>query len=77
MIEKMLKALGVSAASKNTTVLGIVGGLGVIFTQASAFFDGDPLTVVNWSMVWTGGFMAIIGVFAKDGSKKSEDVGLG
>jgi len=57
-----------------TTVLGIAAAITVISQQVVYMLDNDPNTVVSWELLLTGGFMALIGVFAKDGDKSTEEV---
>ena len=57
-----------------TTTLGITAAIVLIGQQLIAFLDSDPATVFSWESFFTGGIMALIGVFAKDGNKSTEDV---
>ena len=41
------------ATSKNLTLLGIAGILGALATAATAIFDGDPATNINWELTLT------------------------
>ena len=62
--------------SVKTTVLGIVSGLVMILTQVLYVLDSDPETTGSMSLIVTGLGMLGVGVFAKDGDKSSEDVGV-
>lgn len=72
-MDKFIK--GVLGNSK-TTVLGIAAALAIVSTQIVAVLDNDPATVFSWESFWTGGIMAAIGLFAKDGDKTSKDLKL-
>ena len=62
--------------SWHTTVIAIIGALIILLTQAKYFLDADPTTVVDEQVVVAALTILGIGIAAKDGDKKSEDVGL-
>jgi len=62
-------------SSWKTTVLGVIGGLILILTQASNLLDNDPATLFELSQFIAGLGMLGVGWFARDNNKSSEDVG--
>ena len=72
-MEKFIK--GIMGNSK-TTVLGVAAALAIVSTQVVALLDADPETIFNWESFWTGGIMAAIGLFAKDGDKTCKELKL-
>lgn len=71
--------------SWKTTAMGVavlIGSVGqflaVLSSAVVALFDGDPSTVVNWSVLSTSATSVAVGfglIFARDNSKSSEQVG--
>ena len=62
--------------SWRTTIFGSGGLLIVASGALSAFFDGDPSTVPNWTVV-IGAVSAAIGhFFSRDNKVSSEDAGV-
>lgn len=59
-----------------TTIVGFLTGLVIITTQIVAALDSDPATVFEIGIFFAGLAAIGIGVFAKDGDKSSEDVGI-
>lgn len=59
-----------------TTTVGVLTGAILCLTQLVNLLDNDPETVFTLSLFLTGLGALGIGVFAKDGDKTSEDVGL-
>lgn len=59
-----------------TTIVGFLAGLIICATQVIAALDNDPETVFEMSIFLSGLAAMGIGVFAKDGDKTSEDVGI-
>jgi len=53
-------------------------GLGAICTALgvaiTAYTDNDPATVPNWGGIVTLVLVGLVGLFAKDGDKSTEDV---
>lgn len=63
-----------SLRSWKTTIVGVCAALVVVFTQFKNLLDADPQTVFDVNILWQGGLIALIGLFAKDGDKSTEDV---
>lgn len=61
--------------STQTTLWGVIGGIGILATQAFYYFDGDPAT--NFSIAVIMGALGLmgIGISARDNDKSSEAVG--
>lgn len=70
---KILKAI---KGNWKTTVLAILAALTVIITQVGNLTDNDPETVFDMHTLWTTGIVVLIGLFAKDGDKKSTDLDI-
>ena len=62
--------------SWHTTAVGVIGGLLIALPQIQNLLDSDPETAFVWSVFVTGLTAMGIGIFAKDGDKSSEDVGV-
>jgi len=62
--------------SWRTTAVGFLGGLVICLTQIIAILDNDPETVFQLSIFMAGLGLVGVGIFAKDGDKSSEDVGI-
>ena len=61
--------------SWKTTVAAILGVLVIAAAQGQAALDNDPNTVANWGLVFAALPGALVGLFARDNDKSSEDVG--
>jgi hypothetical protein len=59
-----------------TTLAALVAALILILTEIQDLIDSNPDTVFEWNKFWTLGIIVIVGLFAKDGDKTSEDVGI-
>jgi len=73
---KYIETFAPSVRSYRTTLLGIIAALLLLLPQIQAALDDDEATVPDWDQVKIALAMLGIGVVAKDGHKKSEDVGL-
>jgi hypothetical protein len=62
--------------SWKTTAVTVLGAIGIMATQLQNLLDDDPATVFSWEMFWVAGVLVLVGLFAKDGDKTSEEVGL-
>lgn len=64
------------AAVRNwkTSLLGVAAAITIVGQQLINLLDSDPMTVFSWELFYTGGILALIGIFAKDGDKSTEDV---
>lgn len=62
--------------SPKTTVSGIAGFIALLATQAGFMLDGDPLTIVNWTVVINAFIVLIMGFIMKDGDVSSKSIGL-
>jgi len=62
--------------SWKTTAVGVLTGIGLIVTQLVAVLDGDPATIFDYKVLLAGLAALGIGCLAKDGDKKSTDLGL-
>jgi len=63
--------------SWQTSVAGIVLGTGGVLAALTAYFDGDPATVVNWQAL-VACVVAGLGLGAsRDNKVSSEDVAVG
>lgn len=63
--------------SKETTFLGILAFLSVLFPELLHQFDNDPDTIPNWNLV-IAAFMTMLGLWrARDNNKTSEQVRAG
>ena len=60
-----------------TTIAGLVAGGPAILAGFAGLLDEDPATGIVWNLVIAGVGALLVGFFAKDGNKKSADVGLG
>jgi len=65
-----------AARSIKTTLLGVIAGLLLILPQLRNALDGNPETLMSIEVILEGIALMGIGVAAKDGDKRSEDVGL-
>lgn len=61
--------------SWRTTVLGIVGAIGILCTQVGNVLDADPATVLDWSTIFSALGVFGIGFFARDNKVSSEAAG--
>jgi len=59
-----------------TTIVGFFTGLIICATQMIAILDSDSETVFDLNILLAGLAIMGLGVFAKDGDKTSEDVGI-
>lgn len=62
--------------SWRTSLFGAGGVLTALFAALSAQFDSDPLTQANWGATLAVVFAGLTGIFARDNSVSSEDVGI-
>lgn len=71
-----MQKLVANLKSWKTTAVGVLSGIGLLVAQLTNLLDADPDTVLSVEIVVTA--LALIGggIFAKDGDKKSTDVGL-
>lgn len=60
-----------------TTVAALLAALVLILMEVGKLFDNNPETVINFENVYQMGILVIVGLFAKDGDKTSEDLHLG
>ena len=74
--KNVVAAAGVVAAigkalkdSKNTTIAAIAGLVVLAANAATAMYDGDPATVVDWSATAVAAIALAGLLFAKDGHK--------
>ena len=58
------------ATSKNLTILGIVTILGALAAVATAIFDGDPATNINWEATLTA-IVSGVGMILAKGAKST------
>ena len=70
---KTIKAI---LGNRRTTAAAICGAIAVIAGQLQALLDGDPATVCDWNTIIMGGVIVLIGLFAKDGDKSTEELGI-
>jgi hypothetical protein len=63
------------SGSWKTTVLGILGGLGILFGQVTALLDSDPNTVFSLETMMAGLGVLGLGFFARDNGVSSESAG--
>lgn len=61
--------------SWRTTVLGLIGGLTILFAQIQAFLDNDPTTVLSYEQIMVGLGLLGLGVAARDNKVSSEKAG--
>lgn len=61
--------------SWQTTAVGLLSAVIIFLTQAIAFLDGDPETVVSPEALVAALGVAGIGWFARDNNKTSEKAG--
>ncbi len=59
-----------------TTIVGFCTGLIICATQIIAVLDNDPETVFDLNILLAGLAAMGIGVFAKDGHRSSEELGI-
>lgn len=62
--------------SWKTTIVGFLTGLMLAAPQVINFLDNDPETLFDFKIFMAGLGAMGIGVFAKDGDKTSEEVGI-
>jgi hypothetical protein len=72
----IMKTLNSLSTSWQTTILGVIGALGLLLTAFHAQLDSDPGTVAQWNIVVPAVIAAIGVCFARDANKTSEDSGL-
>jgi len=72
----MNKTLRAMRGNWKTTTAGVCAAVAVILAQVAALLDGDPATVCDWNTIIIGGVVVIIGLFAKDGDKSTEELGI-
>jgi hypothetical protein len=60
--------------SWKTTLVGVVGGLGILLSQVYFAIDGNDATIFSWEQVLAGLGLLGIGWFSRDNDKTSEDV---
>lgn len=53
------------ATSKNLTILGIAGIVAALAAAATAVFDGDPATNVDWGLLVMAVYNGVIAILAK------------
>jgi len=70
---KLTKAV---TGSPKTTAAGIAGMIALLATQAVFMLDGDPLTVVNYTVVINAVILFVMGLLMKDGDVSSKSIGL-
>ena len=63
-------------ASWKTTVFGAGGLLIIVANVASMLLDGNPATNPDWSVTIPSVMACLVGLFARDNDKSSEDVGV-
>lgn len=61
--------------SWKTTVAGLSGFLAALGIALRDHYDGNPATIPNWDMVILAGSSFLVGLFARDNDKSSEQVG--
>ncbi len=61
--------------SWRTTIFGAGGLLTTLAVIASALFDGDPDTVVNWAIIIPSISTSVALLFARDNAVSSEKAG--
>lgn len=61
--------------SWRTTILGVLAGLAILITQATALLDDDPDTVFNLDAALAALATMGIGVVARDNAVSSEKAG--
>ena len=61
--------------SWETTLLGVLQFLVVLFTQVSYVIDADPLTVINYGVIISSAVAMIAFIKARDNNVSSEDAG--
>lgn len=71
-----MKNLTTNLRSWKTSAVGILSGVGILIAQLTVYLDSDPATVVSIEAIGTALALLGVGIFAKDGDKKSSDVGL-
>jgi len=59
-----------------TTAAAALGAVALICTQLGALLDDDPATVCDWNTIILGGVVVLVGLFAKDGDKSTEELGI-
>lgn len=62
--------------SWKTTAAGIAAIVVLLGNAAVALLDGDTATNVDWSSLFAGVSAGLIGIFARDNNKSSEEVGV-
>jgi len=72
-LEKSLKGI---KGNWKTTLLAVLAAVILILTEVKDLLDGNPKTVFEWEKFWTLGIIVLIGLFAKDSDKTSEELGL-
>lgn len=70
-LDKNMKING----SWKTTVFGAGGLLIIVTNVASMLLDGNPNTNPDWSVTIPSIMACLVGLFARDNNKTSEDVG--
>lgn len=53
------------ATSKNLTIVGIAGILAAVAAAATALYDGDPATNVDWGLLAVAVYNGIVAILAK------------
>ena len=53
------------ATSRNMTIVGVLALLGGLSSALIPMFDGDPSTIVNWSVVASLVINGILGILGK------------
>ena len=59
-----------------TTVVAVLGAIAVTLKEVMDLLDNNPKTVFEWENFWTLGVIVLIGLFAKDGDKTSNELGI-
>lgn len=63
------------AKSWRTTLAGVLTLIGVLATQAGAYFDDDPTTAIDWKIVAPALTAAAGLLFSRDNNVTSEQAG--
>ncbi len=61
--------------SWKTTLAGLSGFFAALGIALRDHYDGNPATIPNWDMVILAGSSFLVGLFARDNDKSSEQVG--